>query len=136
MNKQIDLNESIDYSDYYALCDRYRLAVTNMKDSDIAEFNQRISYYSRYWKFEEIYDRYFKLHYTYPCETEINDIRVEYCMILSFIEKIKFVGVRNLSQEFLECYGHVIDDWCIRDGIVQAYDIAYRIHDIENERLE
>ena len=129
-------NNIRDYDDYYTLSEKFRFALRDLTDDDSNEMNTRVLFYSKIKTFSELFEMYFDYHYSIPDANEIMNVRMEYCIILAILTKIKCIGVENISSHFLSKYGRLIDDWYIRDGIVQAYDIAFAIYDNEMKKAD
>ncbi|GAB1220804.1 hypothetical protein ENUP19_0059G0012 [Entamoeba nuttalli] len=93
--------------------------------------------YSREYNFKALFNNYeFYRNFTDNRANIIELLFNEYVAILSIVYKVYLVGVSSLSEEVIDRLLLYIDDWCLRDGILFAWDVVDELYEMALKREE
>ncbi|BFU25651.1 hypothetical protein KM1_333120 [Entamoeba histolytica HM-3:IMSS] len=120
---------------YEALSDRFKLLFLIIDDSECDYMTNMIHYYSDNYNFENLFGNYEFYHNCSEMQYDVIEVlKSELVYILAIIDKTKRIGVKFLRQEVIDRLLFYIDDWCLRDGIYDAYDVAMDLFELGEEK--
>ncbi|GAB1219359.1 hypothetical protein ENUP19_0021G0027 [Entamoeba nuttalli] len=126
-------------SEYDMLSDKYKLLFYVLNDADKLHMKNTVMMYASDFSFNTLFNNY--NYYHCLCNNKANIIELlfnEYVTIISILYKTQINGLRALSEEVIDRLLLYIDDWCLRDGISLAWDVAEELYEmaLEKEELE
>ncbi|GAB1221178.1 hypothetical protein ENUP19_0069G0014 [Entamoeba nuttalli] len=105
-----------------------------LTEQDCINTTKEINVIAEEYNFCTIFDNYEFYHYYRGNEYNIIAcLKHEFVFILSIINKVEFMGIRSLSQEVIDHLLLYIDGWCLRDGILDVWNVAMELHEMEEE---
>ncbi|BFU26110.1 hypothetical protein CL6EHI_162810 [Entamoeba histolytica] len=120
---------------YESLSDRFKLLFLILEDNKCDEMSKMIQFYSDNYDFDNLYENYEFYHNCAEMQYDIIEVlKSEIIYILAIIDKTKRTGVKFLSQEVIDRLLFYIDDWWLRDGIYDVYDVATELFKLGEEK--
>ncbi|GAB1223133.1 hypothetical protein ENUP19_0131G0011 [Entamoeba nuttalli] len=121
---------------YYVLSDRFKLLFHDMTDEDYDDMMDVIQRNSITYDFDFLFREYELRCYNSDMESDVYDnVKGEFIYIISILRKARDSGVYSLSDEVAKRLLKYIDDWCLRDGIYEAWEVAEKLRDRASRRM-
>ncbi|EDS88752.1 hypothetical protein CL6EHI_029930 [Entamoeba histolytica] len=122
---------------YDGLSDRFKTLFLILTTKECDKMNMNIQKWGDSYSFDLLFRNYEYYHFNSEFEYNIIEIlKYEFTFILAIIHKVRTVGIESLSKETLDYLLRYIDDWCLRDGIFDAWDIAFELFNREEMEIE
>ncbi|GAB1219018.1 hypothetical protein ENUP19_0011G0018 [Entamoeba nuttalli] len=122
---------------YDCLSDKFKLLFNVLTKEQCEQMTNDIRILAQNCSFDVLFFNYEHFHFNKGGEYNIVELlRHEYTYILSILFKVFCAGVKSISQEVIDSLLLYIDDWCLRDGIWDAWSIAEELHEMALEREE
>ncbi|EMD46444.1 Hypothetical protein EHI5A_136200 [Entamoeba histolytica KU27] len=122
-----------------SLCDRFKLLFEILTPEQNEVMTNDMYVLANEYSFNLLFFNYEIFRYGYCNGYSVFErLRHEYTYIMAIIYKVRITGIQYLSQPVIDWLLLYIDDWCLRDGISVAWDVAEELYEmaLNRERLE